>query len=102
MRSDRRHTALSYVDFKKYAEAYGAHGHLVEKTDDFQPLLQKCLDEGGVHLIEVPTNYVESGSSAYLNFELPKEIAALRAELGTCSLLSDDVPELNTGMSGRK
>ena len=54
-----------------------------------------------MHLIEVPTSYKESGSDEYLNETLPKEIAALRKELGTQSLMSDEVPELNCGNSTR-
>ena len=41
-------------DFIKYAESYGAFGHRVERTEDFKPLLQKCFDDGGVHLIDLP------------------------------------------------
>lgn len=47
-------------DFVKYAEAYGARGHRVEKTDDFVPLLKQCLDKKGVDLIEVPIDYSEN------------------------------------------
>lgn len=46
-------------DFVRYAESYGAHGHRVERTEDFQPLLGQCLSEPGVHLIEVPVDYSE-------------------------------------------
>lgn len=47
-------------DFVKYAESYGAHGHRVESTDQLPVLLQSCLDEPGVSLIEVPVDYAEN------------------------------------------
>lgn len=47
-------------DFVKYAESYNAKGHLVEKTENFAPLLQKCLEDRGVHLIELPVDYSEN------------------------------------------
>ncbi len=49
-------------DFVAYAESYGAKGHRVEKTDDLLPILKACLDEGGVHLIDVPIGYAENAS----------------------------------------
>eukprot|EP00736_Rhodelphis_marinus_P004865 Rmarinus@m.7654 len=52
---------LANPDFVKYAEAYGAKGHRVTQADEFKPLLAKCLSEGGVHLIDVPITYDESG-----------------------------------------
>ena len=47
-------------DFVKYAEAYGANGYRVTKTDDLAELLQKTLNAPGVHLIEVPIDYSEN------------------------------------------
>jgi len=47
-------------DFVKYAQSYGANGHRVEKADDFIPLVQKCFNDGGVHLIELPIDYSEN------------------------------------------
>jgi acetolactate synthase-1/2/3 large subunit len=49
-------------DFVTYAESYGARGFRVEKTDDFLPLMQRCLDEGGVNVIEVPIDYAENAT----------------------------------------
>ena len=49
-------------DFVKYAESYGARGFRVEKTDDLLSLLQKCLKEGGVNVIECPIDYAENAS----------------------------------------
>ncbi len=47
-------------DFVKYAESYGAHGHRVEKTENFVPILEHCLKTGGVHLVEAPIDYSEN------------------------------------------
>ncbi len=49
-------------DFVKYAESYGARGFRVEKTDDLRVLLDKCLGEGGVNVIECPIDYAENAS----------------------------------------
>lgn len=43
-------------DFVMYAGSYGAHGHRVEKTEDFKPLLEKCFQAGGVHIIDLPVD----------------------------------------------
>ncbi len=55
-------------DFVTYAESYGACGHRLETTEDFLPLLQKCLDSTGVHVIEAPVDY--SQNHQLLNREL--------------------------------
>lgn len=47
-------------DFVKYAESYGAKGYRVEKTDNLKELLSKCLDQEGIHLIELPIDYSEN------------------------------------------
>jgi acetolactate synthase-1/2/3 large subunit len=47
-------------DFVAYAESYGANGFRVEKTDDLFEMLSKCLDAGGVNVIEVPIDYAEN------------------------------------------
>lgn len=47
-------------DFVKYAESYGAYGIRVEKTEDFQPILEDCLKRKGVNLIELPVDYSEN------------------------------------------
>lgn len=68
---------LSYgnPDFVRYAEAYGAHGHRVERTEDFAPLLERCLGSSGVHLLEVPIDY--SHDHRILNEEIPGLVKAL-------------------------
>jgi len=47
-------------DFVKYAEAYGAHGHRIAATKDFPKIVNKCFEDGGVHLIDVPIDYSEN------------------------------------------
>jgi acetolactate synthase I/II/III large subunit len=47
-------------DFVKYAEAYGAHGHRLQATDQLPALLDECLNGKGVHLIEIPVDYSEN------------------------------------------
>ena len=49
-------------DFVAYAESYGAKGYRVKRTEDFLPTLTRCLDQGGVNLIEVPIDYAENAS----------------------------------------
>jgi acetolactate synthase-1/2/3 large subunit len=60
-------------DFVKYAEAYGAHGHRVESTDQLPALLRHTLDTPGVHLIDCPVDY--SDNDRILNNEI-KELSA--------------------------
>ncbi|MGB6220725.1 acetolactate synthase large subunit [Haloferula sp.] len=55
--------------FCKYAEAYGAKGHRVTGSNELKPLISQCLDQGGVHLIDLPVDYSEN--DRILNQELP-------------------------------
>lgn len=47
-------------NFVKYAESYGADGYFLKNTNDLKPLLEKCLNEKGVHIIDVPVDYSEN------------------------------------------
>jgi len=47
-------------DFVQYARSYGAHGHRVEQTEAFLPLLETCFTAGGLHLVEVPVDYSDN------------------------------------------
>jgi acetolactate synthase-1/2/3 large subunit len=47
-------------DFVKYAESYGAGGHRVEKAGDLGPLINKCFETPGVHVIDVPVDYSQN------------------------------------------
>ena len=49
-------------DFVEYAKSYGANGYRVEKTEDLKTLLQQCLAQGGVNVIECPVDYAENAS----------------------------------------
>ena len=55
-------------DFVKFAECHGANGYRVEKTEDFVPLLKKCNDTPGVHIVELPVDYSEN--DRILNHEI--------------------------------
>jgi acetolactate synthase-1/2/3 large subunit len=55
-------------DFVKFAECLGANGYRVEKTEDFVPLLKKCNDTPGVHIVELPVDYSEN--DRILNHEI--------------------------------
>lgn len=55
-------------DFVKFAECHGANGYRVEKTEDFVPLLKKCNDTPGVHIVELPVDYSEN--NRILNHEI--------------------------------
>jgi acetolactate synthase-1/2/3 large subunit len=46
-------TELRNPDFAAYAQAFGAHGEVVETTADFLPALRRCLALGRPSLIEV-------------------------------------------------
>jgi acetolactate synthase-1/2/3 large subunit len=62
-------------DFVKYAESYGAKGHRPNSTEEFLPLLRRCLDEPGVHLIELAIDY--SDNDRVLNHEIREQSAQL-------------------------
>ena len=47
-------------DFVMYANSFGAVGHRVENTESFVPLIKRCFEDGGVHLIELPVDYSEN------------------------------------------
>jgi len=44
-------------DFVVQARSYGATGHRIQTADELAPLLEKCLGEKGVHVVEVPVDY---------------------------------------------
>ncbi len=47
-------------DFIQYAQSYGAFGHRVTSSGEFVPMLTKCLNTPGVHLLELPVDYSEN------------------------------------------
>ena len=60
-------------DFVKYAQSYGAQGHQVASAEGLAPLLERCYQAGGVHLVEAPMDYSEN--DRILNHEI-KELSA--------------------------
>ena len=56
--------------FVQYAASYGAEGHRIESTEELLPHLTRCLEAGGVHLIDVAVDY--SDNDRILNRELPR------------------------------
>ena len=47
-------------DFVKYVESYGGIGHRVKNSAELEPLLEKCLNTDGFHLIDCPVDYSEN------------------------------------------
>ncbi len=47
-------------DFVTFAESFGARGYRARRAEDVASLLKGCLDQTGVHLIEVPVDYSEN------------------------------------------
>ena len=62
-------------DFVKYAESYGATGHLVTSAEMLPGLLEHCLNAKGVQLINCPIDY--SDNDRILNNEIKQLSAAL-------------------------
>ncbi len=48
---------LENPDFVKYAEAYGANGYRPTSCEDFEQILEKCVNSKGVHLIDLAVDY---------------------------------------------
>ena len=44
-------------DFVMYAESYGAKGHRPESDENFKNILDQCLNEEGVHVIDLAVDY---------------------------------------------
>tara|TARA_Y100001970_G_C14238443_1_gene863376 strand:+ start:1840 stop:3480 length:1641 start_codon:yes stop_codon:yes gene_type:complete len=55
-------------DFVRFAECHGAKGHRVKRTEDFVPLLEKCNNTPGVHVVELAVDYSEN--DRILNHEI--------------------------------
>nr|WP_277608435.1 acetolactate synthase large subunit [Microbulbifer elongatus] len=55
-------------DFVAYAQAYGASGHRIDTTAELRPTIERCMQEGGVHLIDIPMDY--SDNDRILNREI--------------------------------
>ncbi|MCY1402093.1 Acetolactate synthase, catabolic [compost metagenome] len=60
-------------DFVMYANSYGAKGHRVESAEGFLPLIERCMAQPGVHVIDCPIDYSEN--DFILNKELKRRSA---------------------------
>ena len=60
-------------DFVMYANSYGAKGHRVESAEAFLPMIERCIAEPGVHVIDCPVDYSEN--DFILNTELKRRSA---------------------------
>ena len=49
-------TDLVNPDFAALARAYGAHGEVVERTEEFAPAVERALAAGGPALLELRTD----------------------------------------------
>ena len=65
-------------DLVRYAENYGATGHRVNATDELASLLDHCLAESGVHLIDCPVDYTDSQRQLFT--DIPERSRALTFE----------------------
>ena len=48
---------LGNPDFVKYAQSYGANGYRPTSCEDFEQILEKCVNSKGVHLIDLAVDY---------------------------------------------
>ncbi|MCA9234389.1 MAG: acetolactate synthase large subunit [Planctomycetales bacterium] len=65
-------------DFVRYAESYGAHGHRLAAAADLAPLLRRCHQTPGVHVIDAPVDY--SDNDRVLNEEITRLSATLQPD----------------------
>jgi acetolactate synthase I/II/III large subunit len=50
----------SNPDFVQYARSYGAQGYRVEAAEELLPILDRCLNMPGVHVVDLPVDYSEN------------------------------------------
>ena len=62
-------------DFVKYAQSYGAKGWRVDSADILIPMVESCLNNPGVHVIDCPVDYSQNDKT------LNQTIAELSAKL---------------------
>ncbi|MBT3196215.1 MAG: acetolactate synthase large subunit [Gammaproteobacteria bacterium] len=55
-------------DFVRYAESYGATGHRLADAESLIALIERCYEQSGLHLIEIPVDY--SDNDRILNREI--------------------------------
>jgi acetolactate synthase I/II/III large subunit len=54
------HVRFGNPDLVKLAEAYGARGYRVERTEELQPLLERAFKQDGPVVIDCPVDYSEN------------------------------------------
>jgi acetolactate synthase-1/2/3 large subunit len=54
------HVDFNNPDFVKYAEAFGAKGYRINKTEELLPTLQQALADNTVSIIDCPVDYAEN------------------------------------------
>lgn len=69
---------FSNPDFVAFAKAHGAHGLVIEKTEDLLPTLKQCLETPGTHLIDVPIDYSGDKNFKSTIARLKKQLARTR------------------------
>ena len=62
-------------NFIMYAESYGAHGYRPKNDNEFREILQYCLENDGVHVIDLPVDY--SLNHPILNVKLKEKTEEL-------------------------
>ncbi len=62
-------------DFVKYAQSYGAKGWRVDSADILIPMVESCLNNPGVHVMDCPVDYSQNDKT------LNQTIAELSAKL---------------------
>jgi len=62
-------------DFVAYANAYGAVGHRADSDNSLNSILEFCLNNNGVHVIDVPVDY--SLNHQILNLQLKEKTSKL-------------------------
>lgn len=67
-------------DLVRFAEAHGAHGASIADRHELGDAVAKALDQGGVHLFEVPVDY--AADNAVLDDHYPELARALAAGSG--------------------
>lgn len=56
----KSHVDFDNPDFVKYAEAFGAKGYRIDKTEDLLPTLKQALADDTVSIIDCPVDYSEN------------------------------------------
>jgi acetolactate synthase-1/2/3 large subunit len=72
-------------DFVAYAKSYGANGERVESADQLLPMIERCLNTPGQHVVDVPMDY--SDNVRILNHEIKE----LSQRINDESRMTDDV-----------